>query len=93
MIICIYLLTIIGIPIVKCIKNTLLSFIILQFCEFINMILLWICNIEIDEYTNTVLKIVFESPSLVFLILIVVIIKKYIKPTVNGGDYYEKYNK
>ena len=93
MIICIYLLTIIGIPIVKCIKNTLLSFIILQFCEFINMVLLWICNIEIDEYTNTVLKVVFESPSLVFLIIIIVIIKKYIKPTVKGGEYYEKYNK
>ena len=64
-----------------------------MFALFINMILLWICNIKIDEYTNTVLKIVFESPSLVLLILIVVIIKKYIKRTVKGGEYYEKQNK
>ena len=74
-IIYIYVVTVSGIPIVKSIRNTLLAFLILEFCEFINMILLLVFNIEIDEYTNIIFKNLLGSPSLILLILIIIIIK------------------
>lgn len=74
-IIYIYVVTVSGIPIVKSIRNTLLAFLILEFCEFINMILLLVFNIEIDEYTNIIFKNLLGSPSLILFIFIIIIIK------------------
>lgn len=72
-------LTILKIPLVKSICNTLVSFLILEICELLNMYLLGIFNIDVSRCENHYLKSLYGMPSLLILLIIVLIFSKYIK--------------
>lgn len=66
------IMAIIGIPIIKSIYSTLLVYLILSLCEFINIFILSLLNIDINsEALNPFTKLLYEAPSLVFLLLFI----------------------
>ena len=73
------IMTILGIPLIKSIKNTLITFTILEFSEILNLIILIILDNKFWEDNEIYIKGSLGSPSLIFLFLSAVILKYRIK--------------
>ena len=74
-ILCISIMTIMGIPLIKSIKNTLTAFLVLQMSEFLNIVVFALFEIEILACENMSLKILYELPTLIFFIIVSLIFK------------------
>lgn len=74
-ILCISIMTIMGIPLIKSIKNTLTAFLVLQMSEFLNIVVFALFEIEILTCENMSLKILYELPTLIFFIIVSLIFK------------------
>ena len=72
-------MTILGIPLIKSIKNTLITFTILEFSEILNLIILIILDNKFWEDNEIYIKGSLGIPSLIFLFLSAVILKYRIK--------------
>ena len=75
----IIIMTILGIPLIKSIKNTLITFTILEFSEILNLIILIILDNKFWEDNEIYIKGSLGIPSLIFLFLSAVILKYRIK--------------
>ena len=73
------IMTILGIPLIKSIKNTLITFTILEFSEILNLIILIILDNKFWEDNEIYIKGSLGIPSLIFLFLSAVILKYRIK--------------
>ncbi len=73
------IMTILGIPLIKSIKNTLITFTILEFSEILNLIILIILDNKFWEDNEIYIKGSLGIPSLIFLFLSAVILKCRIK--------------
>ncbi len=67
--------TIIGIPFIKAVRNTLIAFIILQLCELVNIVICFILDIQISNHSNIYIKALHGIPSLILFILSAFILK------------------
>ncbi|WP_428817287.1 hypothetical protein ACQR2L_13070 [Clostridium butyricum] len=73
------IMTILGIPLIKSIKNTLITFTILEFSEILNLIILIILDNKFWADNEIYIKGSLGIPSLIFLFLSAVILKYRIK--------------
>ena len=73
------IMTILGIPLIKSIKNTLITFTILEFSEILNLIILIILDNKFWTDNEIYIKGSLGIPSLIFLFLSAVILKYRIK--------------
>lgn len=73
------IMTILGIPLIKSIKNTLITFTILEFSEIFNLIILIILDNKFWTDNEIYIKGSLGIPSLIFLFLSAVILKYRIK--------------
>lgn len=70
---------ILGISLVKAIKNTFIAVLILELCELLNLFLNLILNIDVSKVSNTYLKTLYGMPSLILFIIISLILKYKLK--------------
>lgn len=73
------IMTILGIPLIKSIKNKLITFTILEFSEILNLIILIILDNKFWTDNEIYIKGSLGIPSLIFLFLSAVILKYRIK--------------
>lgn len=73
------IMTILGRPLIKSIKNTLITFTILEFSEILNLIILIILDNKFWTDNEIYIKGSLGIPSLIFLFLSAVILKYRIK--------------